>query len=322
MNRPAVAAVRLALCFACGTVAAQAYPTQPVRVVIGFPPASTPDIVTRILAESMAQDLGRPVIVENRAGAGGTIAAEAVARAPADGHTVMVDGCSASGTVYAFVLMDRPPLDPFKDFTPVGRLMRDHWLVAVSPALRVSSLSELIAMGKAKPNTLTFPSSGIGSSPHLQAERFRIRAGFEAIHVPYKDNPIADLVAGRTSFTVQSSAALVTLIKSGKLKGLAVLSPERMNALPDVPTSGEAGMPDLVYNAGICLYAVGGTPRAVVQRLNAALNKAVQTDAVKNRFAELGVEPAQGTPEDAENYIRELMAQVDDLRLRVFGKAR
>lgn len=311
-----------ALCLECGTVAAQGYPTKPVRIVIGFAPASTPDIVTRILADRMGEDLGRPVIVDNRPGAGGIIAAEAAARAPADGYTLMVDGCSAAGTVYAFVLMNRPPLDPFKDFTPVGRLMRDHWLVAVSPALGIHSLSELIAIGKSKPNALTFSSPGVGSSQHLQAERFRIRAGFEATHVPYKDNPIPDLVAGRTSFVVQSSAAITTLIKSGKLKGLAVLSAERMNALPDVPTTGEAGMSDLIYNAGICLYAVGGTSGAVVGRLNAALNKAGQADAVKSRFAELGVEPVQGSPQDAEKFIRELMALVDDLRIRVFGKAR
>jgi tripartite-type tricarboxylate transporter receptor subunit TctC len=323
MYRSGRAALTLAvLCFVCTTAAAQTYPAQPVRVVIGFPPASTPDIVTRILADAMGQDLGRPVIVENRPGAGGTIAAEAVARAAPDGHTLMVDGCSAAGTVYAFVLMNRPPLDPFKDFTPVGRLMRDHWIVAVSPALGVNSLEELVALGKAKPSALTFPSAGVGSSQHLQTERFRMRAGFEATHVPYKDNPIPDLVAGRTSFTVQSSAAIATLIKSGKLKALAVLSPERMKTLPEVPTAGEAGMPDLVYNAGICLYAVGGTPRAIVVRLNAALNKAEQTEAVKSRFAELGVEPVQSTPADAERFIRELMALVDDLRMKVFGKAR
>jgi tripartite-type tricarboxylate transporter receptor subunit TctC len=322
MHRSRPAFLMLTLWFACGTAAAQAYPTHPVRIIIGFPPASTPDIVTRILADRMGEELGRPLIVDNRPGAGGTIAAEAVARAPADGHTLMVDGCSAAGTVYAFVLMNRPPLDPFKDFTPVGRLMRDHWIVAASPALGVNSLSELIAIGKSKPNTLTFPSTGMGSSQHLQAERFRIRAGFEATHVPYKDNPIADLVAGRTSFTVQSSAAIATLVKSGKLKGLAVLSPERMSTLPDVPTAREAGMPDLLYNAGICLYAVGGTPRAVVDRLNGALNKAEQSDGVKSRFAELGVEPVQSTPEDAEKFIRELMTLVDDLRIKVFGKAR
>ena len=219
-------------------------------------------------------------------------------------------------------MTERPPLDPFKDFTPVGRVMRDHWIVAVSPTLGVDSLATLVALGKSKPGMLTFPSPGIGSSSHLQGERFRMRAGFEATHVPYKDNPMPDLIAGRTSFTVGSSAAVTPLIKSGKLKGLAVLSQERMATLPDVPTSAEAGMPDLIYNAGICLYAPGGTPRDVVMRLNAALNRAEQADAVKSRFAELGAETVQGSPDDTANYIRELMALVDGIRAAVFGKAR
>jgi tripartite-type tricarboxylate transporter receptor subunit TctC len=298
------------------------YPAKAIRIVIGFPAGSTPDIVTRILAEKMGEDLRQPVLVENRPGAGGTIATEAVARAPADGYTLNVDGCSAAGIVYAFLMTERPPLDPFKDFTPVGRVMRDHWIVAVSPTLGVDSLAALVALGKSNPGVLTFPSSGAGSSPHLQAERFRMRAGFEATHVPYKDNPMPDLIAGRTSFTVVSSAAVASLIKSGKLKGLAVLSKERMGALPDVPTSAEAGMPDLIYNAGICLYAPGGTPRDIVLRLNAALNRAEQADAVKNRFAELGVETTQGSPDETASYIRELMALVDSLRTAVFGKAR
>lgn len=311
-----------ALWFACGTVAAQDFPTKPVRIIVGMPSASPLDIVTRILADRMGEDLGHPVIVENRPGAGGIIAAEAVTRSLADGYTLLVDGCSAPGIVYAFVMVNRPPLDPFKDFTPVGQLMRDDWIVAVSPALGINSLSELIAIGKAKPNTLAFPSYGLGGSQHLQAERFRMRAGFEATHVPYKDSPIPDLIAGRTAFIVDSSAGIGAMVKSGKLKGLAVLSAERMNTLPNVPTSREAGMPDLIYNAGICLYAVGGTPSAVVGRLNAALNKAEQAEAVKTRFAELGVEPVQGSPQDAEKFIRGLMALVDDLRIRVFGKAR
>jgi tripartite-type tricarboxylate transporter receptor subunit TctC len=322
MRRARLSLTLAALCFACGSVIAQSYPTRPVRIVLGFPPASTPDVITRILADPMGVDLGQPVLVENRPGASGAIAAEAVARAPADGYTLMVDGCSATGSVYAFVLQNRPPLDPFKDFTPVGRLMRDHWIVAASPALGVNTLSELIALGKSKPGALTFPSSGVGSAPHLQAERFRIRAGFEAVHVPYKDSPIPDLVAGRTSFTVLSSASIAPLIKSGKLKGLAVLSAERIPAFPDLPTAAESGLPDLVYNAGICLYAVGGTSREVVARLNVALNRAAETDVVRRRFAELGVEPVQGSPQDAEKFIGELMALVDGLRLRIFGKAR
>jgi tripartite-type tricarboxylate transporter receptor subunit TctC len=301
---------------------AQSFPARPVKIVIGFPPGATIGIVTRTVGEKMAEDLGQPVIVENRPGASGILAAETVARASADGHTLYLGGCSADAIVYAFVTADRPPLDPFKDFTPVGRVMRDHWLIVVSPALGVASLGELVALGKSKPGTLAFPSPGPGTSVHLQNERFRMRAGFAATHVPYKDSPFPDLIAGRLSFTVQPSPALASHIRSGKLKALAVLSAARMTAFPDVPTTAEVGFPDLVYNAGVCLYAPGGTPRDVVMRLNAALDQAEASDTVKHRFADLGLETVRGTPEDAARFIGELMALVDGLRLAVFGKAR
>ena len=302
--------------------AAAQYPVRPVKIVVGFPPGSTPDLVSRTVAERMADDLGQAVIVENRPGAGSTIATEAVARSPADGYTLIVSGCSGDGIVYGFVMTGRPPLDPFKDFTPVGRVMRDHWVLAVSPTLGIGSVDELVALGKSKPGSLTFPSPGTGTSQHLQAERFRMRVGLDATHVPYKDSPFPDLVAGRVTYAVQSSAAVVPLIKSGKLKGLAVLSTSRLASLPDVPTAAEAGLPDLIYNAGVCLYAPGGTPRDVVARLNGALNKAEAADAVKQRFADLGVEAVQGSPEDTAKFIAELMALVDQLRTAVFGKAR
>jgi tripartite-type tricarboxylate transporter receptor subunit TctC len=305
-----------------GQATAQPFPARPLRIVLGYPPASTPDALTRIVAEKMAEDLKQNLIVENRPGAAQTIAAQAVARAAADGHTLLVDGCSAAGMVYAFIMSDRQPLDPFKDFAPVGRLMRDHWLIAVSAALKVSSIRELVALGKARPGTLTFPSPGVGSSSHLQAERFRMRVGIETLHVPYKENSLPDLIAGRLSFTVQPSPALVPQIKTGRLKGLAVLSTERIGPLPDVPTTAEAGLPDLIYNAGLCFYAPGGSPRSVVMRLNAALNNAEAAESVKQRFIELGVEAVQASPEDTARFIRELMASVDQLRIAVFGKAR
>jgi len=219
-------------------------------------------------------------------------------------------------------MSERRPLDPFKDFTPVGRLMRDHWLVTVSPALRVNTVQELIALGKAKPGTLNFPSSGTGSSAHLQSERFRKRVGIDAIHVPYKSSAIPDLLAGRMSFAVQSSAAVTPLVQSGKLKALTVLSIARVPALPEVPTSSEVGLPDLVYNAGLCLYAPAGTPTGAVVRVSDALNKASAADSVRQRFADLGVETVQGTPADTVKFIGELMALVDRLRIEVFGKAR
>ena len=322
MPRSTLTLAFVALALTSGAALAQNYPTKPIRVVLGFPPGSTPDIVTRILAEKMATELGQPVVIENRTGAGGTIASEAVARATADGHTLTVSGCSADGIVYAFVMTNRPPLDPFKDFKPVGRMVRDHWIISVSPALGVNSVPELVKLGRSKPGALTYPSPGEGSSQHLQSERFRRRAGFEALHVPYKDNFMPDLIAGRTSFSVQSSAAIAPLIRSDKLRGLAVLSTERMAALPDVPTSTEVGMSDLVYNAGICLYAPGGTPFDIVTRLNGALNNAEQSDTVKKRFAELGVDTVQSTPESTATFVRELMELVDGLRITVFGKAR
>jgi tripartite-type tricarboxylate transporter receptor subunit TctC len=302
-------------------VAAQ-YPVRPVKIVVGFPPGSTPDLVARAVGERMGADLGQPVLVENRPGAGSTIATETVARAPADGYTLIVSGCSGDGIVYGFVMTGRAPFDPFTDFVPVGRVMRDHWIVAVSPSLGVGSLKDLIALGQSKPGTLTFPSPGTGTSQHLQAERFRMRVGMDATHVPYRDSPFPDLIAGRVSYTVQSSAAVVPLIRSGKLKGLAVLSTERLASLPDVPTAAAAGLPDLLYNAGVCLYAPGGTPKDVIVRLNDALNRAAAAEPVKQRFAGLGVETVPGSPEDTAKFVAELMALVDQLRTAVFGKAR
>jgi tripartite-type tricarboxylate transporter receptor subunit TctC len=323
--RPTVNGMRvliLCLLLTHGAAGAQHFPSRPVRAILGFPPGSTIDIVSRALAERMADDLGQPVLVDNRPGAGGTIASQAVARAAPDGYTVMVSGCSADAIVYWFIMNDRTPMDPFRDFVPVGRLMRDHWIVAASPALGANTLAELVALGKAKPGALAYPSVGTGSGQHLQAERFARRVGIDALHVPYKDSPVADLVTGRLAFTVISSAAVAPLVKSGKLRGLAVLSPQRIDALPDVPTTAETGYADLVYNAGICMYAPGATPREAVQRLNAALNNASAAPSVRQRFAELGVEPVQGSPEDAARFIAQLMAQVDELRRAVFGKAR
>jgi tripartite-type tricarboxylate transporter receptor subunit TctC len=324
MNPPRIRIVLLlfSALLVIGEAVAQAFPLRPMRIILGFPTGTTPDTVTRIVAEQMGEDLGRFMIVDNRPGAGGTIAAQAAARAAADGYTLLVDGCSAAGMVYAFVMTDRPPLDPFKDFTPIGRLMRDHWLLVVSPGLGVASVNELVALGKSRPGTLTFPSTGIGSSPHLQSERFRRRVGIDAMHVPYKDNPLPDLLGGRLSFAVQPSPPLVPHVKAARLRALTVFSTERMSALPDVPTSGEASLPDLVYNAGICLYGPGGIPRETVVRLNGALNKAEGAESVRNRFTELGLETVQGSPEDTGAYIRELMKLVDELRIAVFGKAR
>ena len=305
-----------------GQAAEQPFPSRPIRVVLGYPAGATPSVLMRALADRMAEDLRQPIVVDNRPGAAGIVASEIVARAPPDGHTTLVDGCSAAGMVYAFIMAGRSPFDPFKDFVPIGRIMRDHWIVVASPAINVSTLEELISLGRSPKSALHYPSVGIGSSGHLQSERFRLRVGIAATHVPYKDSFTADLLSGRLSFAVVTTPAVAPLVRSGKLTGLAVLSSERLAALPGVPTTAEAGLPDLTYNAGVCLYAPGATPRPIVVRLNAALNKASASDAVARQYADLGVEPVQASPEDTAKFIRELMALVDGLRVQIFGKAR
>ncbi|HYZ34472.1 MAG TPA: tripartite tricarboxylate transporter substrate binding protein [Crenalkalicoccus sp.] len=294
------------------------YPARPVRVVSPFPPGQ--DILVRAPAEAWTEFLGQPVVVDNRPGAGGGLAAEHVARSPADGYTLLVG--SSDAIVYSFVMAGRPPLDPFRDFVPVGRVMRDHWVIAASPALGVDSVAELVALAKARPGQLNYATPGMGHSFHLQAERFCRRTGIEAVHVPYRDNYVPDLMAGRVAFVVQAAAPVLPQLAAGHLRGLAVLSAARVEALPDVPTIGEAAYPDLVYNGGVTLFAPAGTPPPVVRRLSEAMNRAAETPGLRRRFADLGLETVQSSPEDAVRYLRGLIALQDEIRTVVFGRAR
>ena len=301
-----------------GSAAAQG-PAKPLKIIIGLPPSSSIDLIARTIAEAMAQDSGRPVIVENRTGAGGTIASDAVARSPADGQTLFVGGLDA--IVFAYLMSNRKPLDPFRDLAPVGRITRDHWILAVSASLGADSVSELIALARSTPGGLTYASVGNGSSVHLQGERLRHAAGIKAIPVPYKDSYLPDLAAGRVSYVVHITAALAPHIRSGKLKGLAVMSRQRIPSLPELPTIVEAGLPDLVYNAGLVLYAAGGTPRDVVAQLNRSLNHALANESVRRRFSELDLEPTPGSTEDAGKYIVENLALQENMRKLAFPRA-
>lgn len=312
----------VAVTLAPGIAAADSFPNSPIRMVLGIPVGASPDIVARAVAAEMTTSLGQAVVVENRPGAGGTLATTFVAAAPPDGYTLNASGCSADAIVYGFLMSGRTPLDPFKDFTPVGQLMRDHWVVLVSPERGVGNLQQLAKLARDAAQPMSFPSQGEGSTPHLQAERLARELGFKALHVPYKDSPLTDLAAGRLDFAVQPSAASQGLVRSGQLKALAVLSSERLRSLPDVPTAAEAGLPNFTYNGGICLWAPGGTPRSVVDRLNGALNRAAKTPAVTARFEALGVDPTPLSPEGTERSVAGMMADTDKLRTAVFGKSR
>lgn len=315
--RPVVLALLLA---AAGGAAA--FPAQPVRVLIGSPPGSAPDVSTRLVGEAMAATLGQPVVVENRPGAGGALATAAAAGAAPDGHTLNVSGCSGDAITFAFTSQGRPPLALFKDLTPVGRLLLDHWLVLVPASSDVASLADLARKAQASPEPLPYPSQGEGSTPHLQGERLARTLGFKALHVPYKESPVNDLVAGRLGYAVLPSAAAMPLVRGGRLRALAVLSAERLPALPEVPTAEQAGQPGYRFNGGLCLWAPGATPPAAQAQLNAALVKALRQPGVVERMQSLGAEPTPLDLDATAQYVRDFAAESDRLRAAVFGAAR
>ncbi|UFN50275.1 hypothetical protein LPC08_06515 [Roseomonas sp. OT10] len=297
------------------------FPNRPVRIVVGVAPGvGTIDLTARAVADPMSALLGQPVVVENRAGAAGILAAEYVARSAADGHTLFLGG--ADTIVHAFILAGRPPMDPFTDFTPISRATRDHWMVVAPPSLGVNSLAELGELGRRRPGELTYASFGVGTLFHLLGARFCQRLGFEGVHVPYRGDYTPDLLAGRVSFLVQPTALLLPHVTAGRLKALAVLSPQRLPALPEVPTIAEAGYPDLGFNMGVILFAPGGTPPEVVARVNEAYDAAAHAPAVRARLADLSMETVGGSQEQAAEYTRWMVGFIDDMRAAVLGAAR
>jgi tripartite-type tricarboxylate transporter receptor subunit TctC len=305
-----------------GRAPPQPFPIRPVRIVVGVAPGvGTIDLTARTVAGPMGEALGQPVVVDNRPGAGGILAAEMVARSAAEGgHTLFLGG--ADTIVHAFLLAGRPPLDPLADFAPIARATRDHWMVVATPGLGVDTLAGLAEAGRKRPGELTYASFGEGTLFHLLGARFAQRLGFEAVHVPYRGDYTPDLLAGRVSFLVQPTALLLPHVAAGRLRALAVLSPERLPALPGVPTIAEAGHPELGFNMGVILFAPGGTPPQVVAALNAAFNRAAAAPSARDRLADLSLELAGGTTEAAAEYTRWFVGFVDGLREAVLGAAR
>jgi len=304
-----------------GGQSARGYATRPVRIIVGVAPGvGTIDLTARAAAEPMAEALGQPVVVDNRPGAASIIAVEAAARSPADGHTLFMGGVDA--IVHSFLLAGRPPMDPFTDFTPISRATRDHWMVVANPDLGVNTIADLARVGKQRSGDLNYASFGVGTLFHLVPARLSQRLGFEAVHVPYRGDFTSDLLAGRVSFVVQPTALLLPHVQAGRLKALAVLSPERIPQLPDVPTIAETGYGDLAFNMGIILFAPGGTPAAVVSQVNAAYDRAAKNPAVRGRLADLSLETMGGSVQEATDYTRWMLGFIDDMREKVLGAAR
>ena len=270
--------------------AAADWPSGPIRVVVPFAPGGQTDGTARFVAGPMAQILGKPVVVENRPGASGTIGAGEVARAAPDGHTLLVD---AAGHASNFALYPRLPFDYARDFAPVTQLAISPQILAVHPSLPVASLAELVALAKRRPGELSYGSPGNGSAGHLAAAYLTHLAGIRAVQVAYRGGgpAIQDLLAGNLSFAFGSVTATLALVQEGKLRPLAVSSLRRIRPLPDLPTVAELGYPDFDMNEWSGLYAPAATPAATVERIGDAARRALAEEAVRQRIEQIGGEP-------------------------------
>ena len=296
--------VWLALAAALPSAVAQTddYPSRPVRLIVGFPPGSSADISARLLGGHMTQTLGQQVVVENRPGAGSSLAAEFVVRAPKDGYTLFL-GSSANITNQA--ILTSATFDMAKDFAPVARATTAAVILAVHPSTNVKNLQELIALARQKPGEVLYASTGVGTAPHLSGELFAQRAGVKIVHVPYQGSPQAatDLLAGRVHMMFSPASAVMSHVESGKLRALASAAAKRPGIAPDVPTMEEAGIADFDTSIWFGLMAPAGTPRPVIDKLARALNEAVKSDEVVGKLRAQGFEPLGGTPEELGRYV-------------------
>ena len=270
---------------------AQAFPNKPLKLIVNFPPGGAADVIGRALAQQLGDQLKQQVVVENRPGANGNIGADAVAKSPADGHTLLMSSGGAM-TVNPF-LYTRMPFDAEKDLVPVASAARVLVFLMTHPSVPVNSFAEFVAYAKANPGRLSFGSPGNGSSPHLATEMFKRQSGFQATHVPYKGAApaLTDLLAGQLQFMFDPGPGL-RHAKDGKLKLLAVGSPKRSSQVPDAPTLAELGVTGFDADTTFGLYAPGGTPAAVVTQLHDEINKALVTPKVLEVIKGIGGEPA------------------------------
>jgi len=307
LHHAAVAATLIAV--ATGAAFAQTYPSRPVKVVVPFPAGGGTDALTRFVAKGMEQRLGQPLIVENRSGAGTTLGATAVARADADGYTILVG--TASTFAAAPGLYKRLAYDPNKDFAPVMLFATVPFVLVAHPSLGVGSVQELIALAKSKPGELSYASAGVGAVHHIFCELFMSMTGIEMKHVPYRGGGPAfnDVVAGHVPVYFADAGPAAALIRAGQLKALGVTTATRASHLPDVPTLHEAGVTGYEANTWQMMVGPAGMPEPIVARLNAALGDVMRTPEAQKYFTGLGMQPVTGTPAEAAEHIRKEAAR-------------
>jgi tripartite-type tricarboxylate transporter receptor subunit TctC len=284
------------LLFAAPNAFAQTYPDHPVRIIVPTPPGGPVDVMARVIGNALPAQLGQNVFVENKPGAGNTIGSKMVADATPDGYTLMVS--AASGLIMSPMIYKNAGYDA-TSFAPVALIAEAPQLLVINPQLPFKSVADLVAYAKANPGKLNYSTGGSGTLPHLAAELFKGETGTQIVHVPYKGGgpALTGVVAGEVQMTFDPVATSLQLIRAGKLRALAVASGKRVAELPDVPTMAESGYPALTAGAWTALLAPKGTPPAIIAKLNAATNAALNAEATKSTLAKLGAEPRGGTPE-------------------------
>jgi len=285
------------------TVQAQSYPSKPVRVVVPYPPGGPTDIVARVLFQQVAESTGQQFLIDNRAGAGGNIGAEAVAKAPADGYTLLIGTTAHAINMSLFKSLN---YDVQKDLAPVSLLTQGPLVLVTHPQFPANSIKELIDMAKAKPGSLNFASSGNGQYTHLSAELFNSMAGIKMVHVPYKGSApaLGDLMSGQVGIMFDTTLSAMPFVKAGKLKALGVTSPQRTPAAPDVPTIAESGLPGYEVFAWNGVLVPAGTPKAIVAQLNEEIRKAMQLPQVREKFSAQGFAASWNTPDQFGVFVR------------------
>ena len=298
-------ALILAAISLCGTAFAQtpAFPVKTIRLIVAYPPGGTADILSRSIAEGLTQRLGQRVVVENKPGANGNIAADLVAKSPADGYTLLMTApgpLAVNANLYATL-----PFDPATAFAPVSLAGVAPLLLVVSASLPVRNLKELLDYASANPSKVTFASQGNASSGHLTMELLKVRTGMQATHAPYKGSAPAlnDLLAGHVTMMFDNTTSSLPLVRGGALRVIAVAEEKRLLALPDIQTVAEQGLPGFVSTPWFGVVTTAGTPAAVIEKLSAAINETLRTPAVQVRFLEMGVELRPNSPQAFERYI-------------------
>lgn len=289
--------------FAFPAAAQDKWPSEPIKLVVAYPPGGSTDTAARLLAKQLSDQLGQQVVVDNRSGAGGTIGASSVARSNPDGYTILM----AASPEVSIAPVVRPDLtyDPKKDLKPITLVGRVPFMLVATPGLPVNSLQDLIDYGKKNPGKLNYSSFGANTSNHLIGEQFKVQTGLDATHVPYKGSgpSITDLMAGQVQYSFDTVTATLGHVKAGKLKALAVATPERLTNAPDIPTMSESGMPGFVGGTWFGLLAPANTPDAIIERLNKETAAALASPEIQAKFAELNIIPSADTPQEFRTFV-------------------